>query len=422
MELEMTRYKAKFARIMSVVLGIAAVIGAIALGAANHYVALFIGAVVFFPLAVWSARLRARYNEGFKENFVKAELSKAFDDLQYDHAGGFPGDEIRGLGVFEHTDAIGGSDLIEADYRGTRFRQSDLYVQEVWTETETDDDGNTREVTRRRDVFKGRVMKFDFADAFKGEVRVMSRDFGGARVPGAGWQKIETELAEFGERFNVYSPDPVAAMTVLTPQMIEGVYWLESAVNMPVTFCFRGNSMYAFLTLGYNAFEAVGKTLLEARTQLTRDVKLVTDFMDTMYFKRQSGDGAQSSEGRIGAPLPAGAIPSPRRRDMPERSIAGYVSRKAKRGAGIVFSNIGRAIFAVYAASVIYTLVKLPGGIVLSTDVTNPEATTAPTLAYLAVITVFMLPLLRRRSWSRFLVVDGVLLLIHWWFVSANIG
>jgi hypothetical protein len=422
MKLEMTRYKATFAGVMSVVLGLAAVIGAIALGAVNHYVALFIGAVVFFPLAVWSARLKARFNEGFKENFVKAELSKAFDNLQYDHAGGFHGGEIVGLGLFEHTDAIGGSDLIEADYRGTRFIQSDLHIEEVWTETKTDSDGNEREVERRRDVFKGRVMKFNFADAFKGEVRVASRDFGDTRALGAEWQKIETELAEFGERFDVYSPDPVAAMTVLTPQMIEGVYWLESAVNMPVAFCFKGNSMYAFLALGYNAFEATGKTLLEARTQLTRDVKLVTDFMDTMYFKRQSGQSAQDTEGGVGTTAPAGVVLPPRRRDMPERSVVGDATRKAKRASSLVFANIGRAIFAVYLVSAVYTYVNLPYGMKLSSDISSPDAQTMPTLGWLAMVTVFMLPQLSRRLWFSALVVDVPLLLIHWWFVSANIG
>ncbi|MDR2528533.1 MAG: DUF3137 domain-containing protein [Synergistaceae bacterium] len=412
MELEMTRYKAKFAGILSVVLGIAAIIGAIALGVADEYAALFVGAVVFFPLVSWSAQLKARYKKDFKQNYVAAELSKVFNNLKYDHTGGFPGGEIADLGLFAHTDSIGSSDLIEADYKGTRFAQSDLHVQEVWTETETDD-GSTREVTRRRDVFKGRVMKFDFLDTFKGEVRVTSKDFGDTRTLGAEWRKIETELAEFGDRFNVYSLDPVAAMTVLTPQMIEGVYWLESAVNVPVAFYFKGNAMYAFLTLGYDAFEATGKTLLEAKTQLTHDIKLVTDFMETMYFKRQGGEDAA---------VPIGAVPFPRRRETPERSVTLEVSRKVKRASFLVFANIGRAIFALYLASAVYTLVKLPGGIVLSTDVTNPEAVTAPTLGYLAVLTVFMLPLLSRRLRFKGIVVNGILFLLHWWFVSANIG
>jgi hypothetical protein len=410
-KLEMTRYKARFVGIMSAVLGLAAIIAAIAAGG-GEYLSLFAGAVVFVPLAALSGALKKRYNEGFKRDFVTAELSKVFDNLQYKPNERFSGGEIAGLDLFDHIDRIGGSDLIEASYKGTRFSQSDLTVQEVWTESEEDDNGHTREVERSRDVFRGRVMKFNFADAFRGETRVVSRDFGGARVPGPEWQSVETELAEFGQRFRVFARDPLDAMAALTPQMIEGIYYLERAVNVPVAFYFKGNSMYAFLTLGHDPFEAsVKKTLLEARTQLSRDIKLITDFLDTMYFRRQ--EGGEISGRRSEAPV-AGP------------SFAGYLTRRGKWAFSWILANLGRIVFAIYIVSAVYTFIKLPDGIILSTDITSETAVYAPTLGYLAVLTFFvvgfMFPLFKRLFSLTSIIGTGILLLFHYWFVSANIG
>jgi hypothetical protein len=370
--------------------------------------------------------LRARYNTGFKENFVTAELSKVFGNLEYKPNESFSGDEVGGLGFFAHGDRLGGSDFIEADYRGVHFSQSDLNVLEVWTETEEDNNGNTREVERTRRVFGGRMMKFNFADAFRGDVQVISRDFSDARLfeSSDGWQTVETELAEFGEHFRVFARDPLDAMAALTPQMIEGIYYLEGAVNVPVAFYFRGNSMYAFLATGRDAFEASGKTLLEARKLLQKDIGLVTNVMDTMYFRKQVGGEAPRS-GEAGSA--AGFRPR-RGVSVPAPSLAGNLTRKGKRAASLAAANTGRAVFALYVASAIYTFFKLPDGLVLSTDVTSPDATSAPTLVYLAVLTVFMLPLLSRRmrigiawflTWFPYF---ALLLFFHYMFVSANIG
>jgi hypothetical protein len=438
MELELTRYKARLALIGAVILALVGVYVGIHV-TMNAYVTLAIAALCFFPLFGWSRALKRRYNEGFKSNFVAAELSKIFGDLRYKPDECFSRDEILGLGFFSHTDGIGGSDFIEADYKGLRFSQSDLVVEEIWTETVTDSDGNTGEVTRSREVFGGRVMKFDFADSFRGDVQVLSGDFDGARVldSGAGWQKVETELAEFGERFKIFARDPLDAMAALTPQMIEGIYYLERAVNKPLSFYFRGNSMYAFLSLGHDAFEVGKKTLLEAREQLTGDIKLTTDFLETMYFRRQeSGDA-----------LPA-AEPLRQRRDIPTPSFAGDLRRKAEKAVSFVVSGVGRTVFGLYLASAVYTFARLPDGIVMSSNMASENAVTAPTLVYLTVMTIFvagfMLPFLTRQKVSlannfegtsilwrlvRFVATRSVnifgtafLLLFHWLCVSANIG
>jgi hypothetical protein len=287
MELEMMRCKAKLLSFLSYLLGLGGLSGALALGA-SPYPAIFAGAILFFPLFIWSVNKKISYNHKFKSIFVTAELANIFEKIRYEQFNHISSEEIRALGLLEYVDSISGSDLIEADYNGLHFLQSDLEVLEVWTETEVDRNGHSHEVRRTREIFKGRILKFQFPENFKTEVRVMSKDFNGAADPGSSWENIETELAEFNDRFKVISPDPEAALTVLTPQMIEGIYWVERTIDKPVCFCFKDDSLYTFFDTGDNAFEANRKTLLESRTKLKKDIKLITDFLETMYFKGQN--------------------------------------------------------------------------------------------------------------------------------------
>ena len=87
-------------------------------------------------------------------------------------------------------------------------------------------------------------------------------------------------------------------------------------------------------------------------------------------------------------------------------------------------------MLAVYAVSAIYTLVKLPYEITLSTDIFSPDALSVPTPVYLIVLTIFvvgfMFLLLKRRGNKAGLLTSiagtALLLLFHYLFVAANIG
>jgi hypothetical protein len=88
------------------------------------------------------------------------------------------------------------------------------------------------------------------------------------------------------------------------------------------------------------------------------------------------------------------------------------------------------ALFSIYAASAIYTLIRLPYDIALSTDIYSPDALSVPTSVYLIVLTIFvagfMYPLVKRGGSKAgiFTSIAGtaLLLLFHYLFVAANIG
>ena len=247
-------------------------------------------AVLSGACGIWAALIRSRYNALFKEHFVAAELAKVFTNLEYSPKGRFSNAELESLNFFSHLDRVNGDDLITAEYKGIRFALCDLRIEEEYTVTVTDKDGEEREEQRYRDVFRGRAMRFDFADAFRGVVQVVEKDFSGARVTSErGWQKVETELIVFNDTFRVFTKDPLDAMSVLTPQMIEGIFYLNKAVPGSLSLYYKDHSMHAFLATSRKAFEVSGsKTLLEEKALLQEDIQSITGFLETMYFKRQS--------------------------------------------------------------------------------------------------------------------------------------
>jgi hypothetical protein len=231
MKMEKTRSQAKWFRFFGVIAGIVVFVGGLYAGITPNVVLVLtvIAGAFFFG---YSATLMARYNASFKNTIVTAELSKVFDNLKYLPDARFSDGEIKGLGFFTSTDAIGGNDMIEADYKSKNataihFAQSDLSVAEKYTETVEDKDGRTREVERFRDIFRGRMMRFDFARPFRGEVLVLSKNFSGGRAA-KNWQSAETELDAFNRRFLTYAADSVDSMSALTPQMIEGIFYLDA--------------------------------------------------------------------------------------------------------------------------------------------------------------------------------------------------
>ncbi|NLL37151.1 MAG: DUF3137 domain-containing protein [Fretibacterium sp.] len=325
----------------------------------------------------WSRKLLREYNEGFKEHFAVAEFSKVFNNLDYRPQERLSIQEVQSF--FTHTDEVKGNDLICAEYEGVRFEQSDLDIAHVWTETVTDDDGDEHEVTRSRTVFAGRAMRFDFTSGISGQVQVRSYDFDGAAAkPSAGgWQEVETELEDFRRHFRVLALDPLDAMAVLTPQMIEGIYGLQSAIEAPLAIIFKGNAMYVFMEMQHDAFEANKKrTLLESRELLKRDVRLVTDFLDTMYFRRQ--EGIQRARNFAEAESESGVAPK-----VPLPAKGSWKSWKRKLRYFFGGKRLRYLLLGLYLVFVVYAAFNLPPEIEMT------EGGTIPSLVVLGIMAFF---------------------------------
>ena len=302
MSMERDRVRVRLLGVLSAILWPVVFAAALFLGAGIHIA--FAAASIGYIVCLWRAiAAKSRYHASFKENLVKAELSKYFGNVQYEPGGALEEESMRELGFFANWDRMNGNDMLAAEYKGIRFSQCDLAMQEKYTVKvqiqvnlggsfdDEDEDGRARVKTRYRDVFRGRAMRFESPREYGGTTRVVHKDFAG-KVMGGG-ERVETEFVEFNENFRVFASSGVEALETLKPQVIEAIFWLTRAVSAPVALHFSGRRMHAFLSTKRDAFDvSPGHTLLEERELLQRDIKLVTDFLDTMYFGAELRSGA----------------------------------------------------------------------------------------------------------------------------------
>ncbi len=342
-----------------------------------------------------SQRLKSRYSTDFKEKLVRTELAKVFDNLSYKPEVDLRDTALLSQGLLASFSTIQCNDLIAASYHGTDFMQCDIRIQDREEAVTTGEDGmqQSREIVT--DVFQGRLMRFEADASARGPVQVMRYDFSADSLLQKQWQRVETELAAFEERFRVYAEDPLDAMRIMTPQMIEAIYYLDQKLDVPLLFHFENGEMLVFIAQARDAFEVSGgKTLLEEKELLAKDIALVTGFLDTMYFKgrRKTADNDKKTE----AAADKAADPSGTAFDAfsPSGTLSGL--RSQMHGPMLLLCQAAFWLpVAVWGISVAYAFLRLPDGIALSfsfIDGTAELADSCSTLAYCAVGALFVLP------------------------------
>ncbi len=339
-----------------------------------------------------SQRLKSRYSTDFKEKLVRTELAKVFDNLSYKPEGDHTA--LLSQGLLASFSTIRCNDLITASYHGTDFMQCDIRIQDREESVTTGEDGmqQSREIVT--DVFQGRLMRFKADASARGPVQVMRYDFSADSLLQKQWQRVETELAAFEERFRVYAQDPLDAMRIMTPQMIEAIYYLDQKLDVPLLFHFENGEMLVFIAQARDAFEVSGgKTLLEEKELLKKDIALVTGFLDTMYFKGRKT--AAHSEGKAEetertAETSGGALDA----FSPTGTLAGL--RTQMHGPMLLLCQAAFWLpVAVWGMSVAYAFLCLPDGIALSFSFADGMAEltdSCSTLAYCAIGALFVLP------------------------------
>ena len=343
------------------------------------FLAAFLGC---FSMYLWGGSLQKRYNENFKKTLVAIELGKVFDKLKYEADGVFEPDVLRDLNFFTEYAHMSGNDVIRAEYAGNPFSLGDIRLA-----VEVTVSSKGRRQTRLETVFTGRVMRFDFATPFRGPVQVVGRNFERARVKYASedWETVETELDAFNEKYEVFARDPLDAMTVLQPQMIEAIFALDAAAGKPQAFYFTGNTMFVFQALNRDAFDTSHKTLQEEKALLQKDIAFITNFLDTLHDRKHR---AEVLEAAAAAATLVGISLTPSSESMTR--IGNSLRTFAKIAGKVAYF----APLAVYLVSICYIAMNFPDEFYLrysSSGEISPEGF-VPTSGYLLIGALFILP------------------------------
>ena len=108
------------------------------------------------------------FNENYKNIFVLKALKNNFDDIVYSPDKGFNERYIDKIGMLDTGDRYHSNDFISGVYKGIKFEQADVHIEEK--HEEKDEDGKTRTVWET--LFRGRLMVFDFNKRFKANIQV----------------------------------------------------------------------------------------------------------------------------------------------------------------------------------------------------------------------------------------------------------
>lgn len=181
----------------------------------------FIFVVVCVAIANQSGKkVKLQYKELYKETFVNGMLKSMLEDVSYDWRGGFSELDVGTFGIVKIGNIFKSEDYLSGSYKGVKFRQADVTIRH---ETGSGDD---RQVTT---YFEGRMFEFKFDGKSVQNVKVFSNLY-------KSWlnlrgENVDLENVQFNKTFDVYTPEPLDAFYILTPQMMERITRLHRRYN-----------------------------------------------------------------------------------------------------------------------------------------------------------------------------------------------
>ncbi len=225
-----------------------------------------------------------KYKDSFKEEIVKKSLANILENMEFEPTKTLDRTIVDNSGLFGKYNEYSGNDYLSARYQDTNFVQSDIHLQFKRKENYIDSNGETQTRIVYDNIFKGRLMIFDYDIISEEAVFVYDKSLRNGNIP-------ETELDAFNKKFNIVAKDATEAFRVLTPQVLEGIVLASEKLKNPISISFKNDKIYLSIT-GIDAFEAVVSgdiTLIEQRKQVLSDIQIVLDMIENIYHKNRNG-------------------------------------------------------------------------------------------------------------------------------------
>lgn len=241
---------------------------------------LFVGGII--GMVVVNHTFLKPYRSAYKEQLVKGLLSEKIDHLRFCPDRGIEEDLVESTDMMRMGNRYSSNDLIEGTYNGVNFSQSDILIQHHTS------NGKSSHTTT---YLKGRWIVFDFNKRFLCDLQVRDREFHYAKKSG-GWfsdrdrtEKLETESVEFNQTFKVYAENDSEAFYILTPHFMEALMKAKVQSEGTLLFCFVDSKLHVAIHNNEDGFEPPVWSPInreEASRSILRDIKLITDLVDTL--------------------------------------------------------------------------------------------------------------------------------------------
>ncbi len=231
------------------------------------------------------SKIKKEFNTLFKMKYVKGPLEKVFDNLVFDPNDGIAREVLKRTEMVYTGDRFSSNDYISGEYKGVKFAQSDVHIEEE--HTSTDSKGHTH--TYYETIFQGRWMIFEFNKRFKENMSIAQKGFSCARTPSLWgdnkYEKIKLEDVDFNKRFNVRAQNGLEAFYILTPGFMERIKRVDDRTEGKLMFCFINNSLHVGIDSREDSFEhGMLKKIDEAEISraVQADIRVITDIVNDL--------------------------------------------------------------------------------------------------------------------------------------------
>lgn len=238
--------------------------------------------VVAFVFGILGNNPSKEFKELYKQHFVAAMLGEFFENPQYIWNKGFTSDSVRSFGISQLGNRFYSEDYISGTYKGIPFEQSDVKIQYHTS-------GKNGHTTT---YFSGRMFVFHFTGRNVLPVQIFSEGFSYRAKPIERFKmhKVNMESVNFNKSFDVKAANEHDAFYVLTPQMMEKLFSLQSRFGN-VALNFAGDTLFLGYNCGMGAFDADMRKPIDYPTEkarMKRDMQVIMDIIDIMELANQN--------------------------------------------------------------------------------------------------------------------------------------
>ncbi len=223
---------------------------------------------------------RKKFVKDFKSLLLTSVYDSNFENCTFSFEKGFDEEYVFSTELTSHGNTYSSDDMISGEYRGIKFKRSDVNIRQVV---------HTGKTTTSIPIFEGQWMVFDLPKHFSSTTKVVENGFFKAGNPTGNFfneikvEKIETESNEFNERFSVFTTDTHDAFYLLTPQLMEKILKLEKIYDN-VRLGFINNQLHVLIDSKKNNYEPSIMEEIDDSTvrSLQNQVNLIKDITDLL--------------------------------------------------------------------------------------------------------------------------------------------
>jgi hypothetical protein len=224
------------------------------------------------------------YNTLYKTQFLPGILESRIDKIHaFEPQNGLSREIAEKSGIFPSFDMIATNDYLRASHKGVNFEYCDMQLKEERTYTDSDGDTHTNIVT----VFSGFFIISEFDHFVDTPLFIKA---------GGGKGNVTTENAAFNNTFSVLCDNPVDALRILTPQMMDDILEIKNMCKKPINISFSDDKIYLNSEPGRDLLEVaidIKKPISEASKQIEKDIDFITEILKRLNMRSLKSKSSQ---------------------------------------------------------------------------------------------------------------------------------